>query len=294
MAFPAYGTAVPSLAAWQMQYETLVLGLPGPFGITEIDGLDLPPVQTSDMQRARDHGELIGLDLLGGRDITITGDYVEDGSLSMAQTGQEIASSASNYTQGGTTEAPLWFAFPGLPTLCAMARVRKRNVNVDLAYTMGLAQWQLQFHATDPRLWGTTVRSTATNVGGPAPGVGVTIDYTGNFDCRPIVTMTGPLTNPGATILGGTGWTIQTNLTLTAGQWIQADLDLHSVLYSDGTHVYWYRSAVTSASTWPSYTNGIPGLLYASQPITIECYSSDASATTGSILQVDWCPAYMI
>ena len=153
MAMPTVGTAAPALGNWEMEYNGLTLGLGNPVGIISVEGLDLPPIQTGDVQRARDHGEQIGLDAMGGRDITITGDFVAATGFTLAQTSVFVANAFTNYAFGGTTEFPLWFQLPDLPCLASMCRTRKRTVTIDLAYSMGLADYSVSLHATDPRLY---------------------------------------------------------------------------------------------------------------------------------------------
>lgn len=291
MAFPPYGTIVPSLLTWQMAYQGYVLGVPAAYGITQVDGLDLPTVQTADQQRSRDMGEFPGLDVLGGRDISITGDFVASGDLSMPQTSMLLADVASNYTQGGITEFPLWFQWPDLPILCSMSRVRKRQVSVDLSYTMGLANYNLQFHSTDPRLYGAPVQTTVTGVGSSGGGSTISINYPGNVDMRPIIQLNGPLNNP---TVSNTNWGIYIALNLTSSEYVVIDLDLHTVQYYNGSVLQYYRAAAASTSVWPSYTNGINALYYATEPTVITCISTDGSPPAGSSMTVTYAPAYLI
>lgn len=289
VSFPAYGSSAPGLVTWQMAYNGIVLGIPTPYGITSVDGLDLPPVQTGDQQRPREHGEFIGLDLMGGRDITVTGDFTDNPPLTLQVVGLALAEAVWNWTWGGSTELPLWFQWPNLPTLCSMVRVRKRNVPTSLQYTLGLADYSLNFHATDPRLYAQTKQVTTGPVGGHVgAATPLTINYLGNVDMRPQITITGPINQP--TVSNGS-WGLYADINLTAGQTLTIDLDLHTVIVSG---VGYDRAVVQSTSIWPSYTNGVPGLYYGGAPNVITCISTDGSPPAGSSLTVTYSDAYLI
>ena len=290
MAFPPVGTVAPVLGDWQVQYNSVTLGGVGnPYGLIEIDGLDLPPVQTSDLQRARDHGEFVGLDMMGGRDITITGDFVTDGT-SLQHAGLVLAESFTQFAEGGSVEIPMWVQLPGLPILCSMARVRKRTVNVDFTYSMGLASYSIALHATDPRLYSNTISTAVSPVGGPV-GASVSLSYLGNVDVRPLIKLVGPLTNP--TVGNGSTWGITLNRTLHAGEQEIIDLDLHTATFipSGGPAVF-DRGSVAGTSVWPNYSYGINALF--NTPTTIGCISGDGGLTGGSTLAVYYANGYLI
>ena len=282
MAFPS--TAAPTLQNWQVQFGDVILGgTPNPYGIIQITGLDLPPINTSDVQRPRDHGELIGLDTMAGRDVEITGDIVADTDSNAFQVA--VDGLAATFFPYGSTEFPLWIQFPYLPCLASMSRVRKLNIPVDQPYSVGYGTFDIQMHATDPRLYG-GVQSMITALA-TYPTINVT--YNGNIEMRPIIWLEGPLVNP--TISSNKGWTLYTTITLNAGDKLYIDLDLHVVLLfpaAGGSAVA--RAAINGTSIWPSYTTGVPGLIFGSNSIGV----TDSSYPAGSSLQVIWSDAYLI
>src|SRR6201996_7738798 len=129
MAFPSPSLTPPSLSSFGFQYtnpitgSTLTFGELSTWGMLKVEGLDMATVRRKDPGRARDYGELIGLNLYGGRDITIDFWVVPDGpSVQDAQV--QLADVTVNTN---VTDSPLWFKLPNLPVMCAMCRPIKRT-----------------------------------------------------------------------------------------------------------------------------------------------------------------------
>lgn len=309
MAFPL--TAAPSLSNWQMQYNGLTIGASTPYAVYQLDGLDLPQVRTGDLNRPREHGEFVGLDLMSGRDIMLTGDYQSDG-INIQDSQQNLGRA---FIPGGTTEQPFWFQFPNLPVLASMVRVRKRTMPIDQPYSVAaMGQLALMMHSSDPRLYG-PVQSGSCGVG-QALGGGIfpaTFPYVfssgsvagtvvannaGNVEMRPLLTITGPVTNP--TIFNATaGWQItitnplQVGYTVLAGDTLVIDTDTHAITYyTGGVGVGAARRAwLAAGSTWPSTVLGVPGLAPGSN--TFQFTSTDGISVAGT-LQVQWASAYLL
>ena len=309
MAFPT--TTAPTLANWELQYNGLNIGATTTYDVTQIDGLDLPTIRNGDVVRPRDHGELIGLDFMGGRDVTLTADFVSDGT-SLQHAAEALASA---FAVGLNVEQPLWIQIPNLPCLAMMARTRKRTVPIDLGYSVSaLATTSILMHSTDPRLY--TTPTTAT-VGLPAPLGGLTFNATpnftfggggtygsisatnsGNVEMRPTFTITGPVTAPVVQNVT-TGWILTfTNpsgvgYTLNAGDTLTVDTDLRTVLYtaSGSTSPQPRRNWLTAGSIWPDPVRGIAGLAPGGNGI--EFSSADSSAVSGT-LSLSWASAYLI
>jgi len=307
MAFPT--TSPPSLSNWQMYFNGLTLGNSTPYALYNVQGLDLPAIRSGDVPRPREQGEWIGLDLMAGRLITIVGDMISNGT--------SIESSAQNlggaFIPGGTTELPLWFQWANLPILAAMCRTRKNVTPIDLGFSVNaLASMNLQLFATDPRLYAAS-QSSSCGVG-TALGGGVfpaTFPYSfthgsvagsiaannaGNFETRPLLTLTGPLTNP--TVYNATtGWQLtltnpnQVGFTVQSGDTVTIDTDTHAVLYyvgGAGTPAP-IRAWIVAGSTWPSTPNGVAGLAPGNNTVQL---TSTGTSDTGS-LTCEWSSAYL-
>lgn len=307
MSFPAPTVVAPSLSTWAASMGGVTLDQSTAWTLDAISGLGITAVRNGDSARPRDHGELIGLDVLSGKTITVTLTVVSDGTgLDHA-----IDALAQALQPGGETEYPFWFKLPNLPQLCSMVRVRKRAFPVDLAYSMGLAKVSLQLRSTDPRLYGPTQSNTVplpTPIGGmkfPATfplsfGGGsatgdIAIDNAGNFEMRPVLVITGPCTDP-KVVNDQTGWSLvftnpsQTGYTLNTGDKLIVDLQARTVtLMTAGSNVgVPHENWVVPGSTWPSVT--VPGIQPGSQ--TIQFSSSDATVVAGT-LAVHWASAYV-
>ena len=299
MAFPQ--TSAPTLSNFQYSLNGLTMGQGTPFQFTQVDGLDFPNVSTADLARPRSHGEFIGMDFLSGRDITLTGDIVSDGTSL-----QDALYNLGAATQPGVNiETPLWIQLPNLPALASMIRVRKRTTPLDVGYVGGLASLALQVHATDPRLYTSAQSVTTTPIdpaGGltfnatfdalfPSSGGGpLVINNTGNTETFPILTISGYCNSP--TISNAsTGWSLSLlGLTINTGDHVTIDLQTHSVKYFDGTNPNGLniRGAINATTVWPNSVTGINALAPGNNTIDFTTLTN-----TGS-LSVTYSSAYIL
>lgn len=308
MAFPT--TTPPSLTTGQYSYNGVTLGPSTPYKVTKVTGLDLPQIRSGDSARGRDHGELVGIDLYGGRNVTASLDVSSSGSTTLAAALADLAAATE---VGLTTEQPLWVAPPNLPILGTLCRIRKRSIPWDNTFMIGelVQSAALMWHSTDPFLYG-TVQTATVGLGSPTTGMtfpatfpmsfgatqpnSITVPNSGNAETRPVLIITGPVTNPSienSTVSGAPAITItnptQTGYTVLAGDQLVVDMDLHTVLY--------YSGGIGSGTSGASRRNWI---VYGSQWWTlgtgsnlIRFSSSDSSSVAGT-LEVQWASAYII
>jgi hypothetical protein len=195
-----------------------------------------------------------------------------------------------------------------------MCRTRKRTVPIDLAYSVNaMGKMAIQVHATDPRLYASPQTASCSTGTALAGGIfPATFPYSfshgsvageifatnaGNYDTRPIITLTGPLTNP-VIFNSTTGWQLQiinpleTGFTIQAGDTLAIDTDTHAVNYfvagtGSGSSV---RNWIVAGSTWPNTPTGVNGLAPGSNTIQL---TSTGSSDTGT-LTLQWASAYLI
>jgi hypothetical protein len=221
---PAYDNptwdAIIGLQPWQVWYNGQVFGLASN-GVQwkEIDGLDIENIRTGDSGQPRDAGEFAGYDFLAGRDLTFKFDVSSGGDPggTLQQNMQRLSSAFR--PQQANIETPLYFNLPGYiwgttifgdsHILGCMVRPRNRSWKVDYTFSLGkLAQdCQVMVHATDPRFYAFPTIEQVVYYGIDDP-----LENAGNTDCKPLIYLYGPSTNPGITDgsnhLGWTGYTI--------------------------------------------------------------------------------------
>lgn len=313
MKFPAPTLTVPTLATWQFSFNGFTFGNATPAAVLKVTGLgDNPHIRSSTPTRARDHGQLVGLDLYGGRTFTINV-WAQPNATSLQTNLLKLAAACE---VGLATEQPLWFKQPNLPVLCVMCRPRKKTVPWDLNYGAAMvAKPVVQFHATSPLVFGKG-RSLTVGVPGPLPGMtfpsagatfplsfggavkpaGVTADHTGNAPMKPVLVITGPVTTPSLSndsLPGAPLMTIrnptQTGYTVTPGDQLVIDMDAHSVEYyvggvASGSAPASRLSWVVAGSTWWYFQPG---------PNLVHLVSEDSTTLTGTF-QVQWADAYIL
>jgi len=264
------GLTAPTLSNWQFHYGGsggVTFGAGQPIRVTLVEGLGgLPTINSQDQAFPRDTGEYVGVDAMGGRDITIDVS-VQSGIVS------EMSVLGGAVFAGGVIEQPLWFQLPSLGTLCSMCRPRSRSsiwdplVEVDRSWASVIA-----LHATDPRLYAQGASSSSASSGSGTVALSVTNG--GNVETRPVVVLTGPQTVPqitnttiGATVAFATGTTIAT------GDQVVIDFSTpHTVQYFTGgiTNAPWnggtgpvysvYNWLDQSATSWWTLLPGVNAL----------------------------------
>jgi hypothetical protein len=312
MSFPIL-SAAPTLESYQLQFGGVTFGGIDKTKPTFLQSLvlDMPSVSAGDTQRALDQGELAGFDVLPGRDITITqlvsSGYFATGALPTTAAAQALESNmrllGSVLGPSGAIEQPL---FIQLPSGCyaANARARKHNCPFDInrVFAGGVIATSL-LHATDPRFYG--VPSLSETVGLPTSAGGAPLPFAfalgfgagglgglatcvnaGGFETRPLITFTGPCTNPSVCNLSIAGAPyLSFQITLNAGDTLVVDTDLQTVIYTTAgtTTGVSRRSALSAYSTWFNLPPGSN---------TIEFNTSDAAWVAGT-MEVQWANAWL-
>jgi hypothetical protein len=277
--FPAPSVEVPSLAPYQFWFNGFTFGPGTALEIKKINGADMPTVRTGDSGRPRDHGLFVGLDVMGGNELTLEGDLQTD-NVSFAHAWQALAAAT---VPGGTIESPLYMALPGYGTLVSMRRVRKRNMPIDITFALGnLAAVTFLFAASDPRFYSTPTASQSATPpgtssgftfpltfplsfgGGSAAGV-ISVTNSGNIESRPILTVEGPCTNPSITLASVEGSPNLTfGLAMNAGDKLVLGTDLHTATYYTAgstigaTRLY----ALVAGSQWFTLGPGVSTLQF--------------------------------
>src|ERR1035437_1492153 len=246
MPFPPASTVVPALTPLQCSFNGLTMGPNTAYGLTKIEGLDRPAVRSGNTARPRTRGESIGLDLLSGRDITLTMDIMTDGT-SFAHA---IGALRNATAPAGTTEVPFFINLAGI-TYAVMCRAVKRAIPIDINYVLGgLAKdAAVMWHATDGYIYLAPTGQSSAGIATPAGGMRFNITFnlsfggavsansvtcmnSGDTESYPILTVTGPCITPSMTLGSMPGNpTLTFGLSMNAGDQLVIDTDLGSVVY---------------------------------------------------------------
>ena len=309
MSFPSPSVTPPTFTQYPSAYfQGITLGI-APFylrGDGNFSGLFMPNVRNGDPGAPRTHGQYIGLDLLDGRDIDIVIDigppFGSYGSLLGAQ-----AALTAALTPSGSTENPLFIQLSSASTMfAAMVRPRKRDSQVDLAYTVGqlARKIPLQFHATDPTLYAAGTEDPSVSVPGPLGGFSFPLTFdlsfgggteygalnvanSGDMPLYPIVTFTGPCTYPKLANVSVTGSPyIQFAVLMNAGDQLVINTDPKypsATYYNNGSTVgSSFMYALTQGSNWYAIIPGANALQFT---------TLDVSAVNGYVT-VEYTSAY--
>ena len=273
MAFPAYGVTFPSLPAYGASFAGYQFGPGTDLEIKEWQGLDMPTVRSGDSGRPRDHGMFRGLDVMGGREPSLTAElHPLSGSLEEAE-----AELAAATVPGGSEDTPLFVALPGWGVLACMARVRKRQMPRDITLALGgLGKVALLWAADDPRWYATTQQSSVAPVnltsgfsfplsfplsfGGGSVTGSLSITNAGNIETRPLLIVEGPCENPSITnVTAENSPNLTFNLTIGAGARLVIDTDMHTATYyTAGTTIGATRlGTLAYGSQWFTLSPGV-------------------------------------
>lgn len=283
MPFPDPGVTPPTLNPYEFNFGGFTFGgLTGNYTLISAAGLDQAAIRGGDAGRPRDQGEFVGLNLLGGRDVTVDLSVVPDvGTLWDAMKQLEAA-----VTPQTVAETPLYFQPPSGPLKVCMARNTKYNWPINqLMVLAGAATAALQFHATDPRWY--DAPTTAT--GPVASGDTVSLDNAGTYPMNPILTVSGACQAPTIANETGVGWDLQfqnpalPDFDLLAGDTLTVNLDLHQVLYfqSSSGNTFSVPNWIAPGSVWGDLAPGASTIGYFTD------------ADDGSSLSIAWGNAYL-
>lgn len=297
MSFVPWGTTWPTLSEWQGSFGGYVWGPGTDLEIKEWQGLDMPAVRSGDSGRPRDHGMFRGLDVMGGREPSLTGDlHPLSGTLVEAE-----AELAAATVPGGSEDTPLFLNLPGWGTLACMARVRKRQMPRDIQLALGnLGKVAMLWAADDPRWYAQTQQSSVVplnptggfsfpmsfplSFGGGSVTGSLAVTNAGNIETRPLLIVEGPCEKPSITNVTATGSPNLTfNLTVGAGARLVIDTDMHTATY--------YTAGTTTGST------RLGSLAYGSQWFTLSPGASTLQFLTSNgegLLSVQWASAMVL
>ncbi|MFC0547041.1 phage tail domain-containing protein [Kutzneria chonburiensis] len=159
---------------WGLYWRSVRIGTEAPYILQEITGLlDSPDVRSGDLTLLQRDGQVPGRDYLGGRTIHATALVFNEDRAAFAA---DVARLVGALTSGGREE-PLRVEIPGVGNgwVWCSARVRKRALKLDQDYYGGLGTVDVEWYATDPRLY-SVAESTVDTAAPLPPGAGMAFD----------------------------------------------------------------------------------------------------------------------
>jgi hypothetical protein len=203
--------------------------------VSEVTGLDMPEVRSSDVDLPGSHGALPGPDRHGPRTIDMVTWVVAASEAEL--TASLMAMAAATVIRDD--ELPLSFRVnDSLPEQRIYCRTRRRDLSLPQPFVHGNARCVLQMVATDPRIYSEAEHSSAAGAlvpgggfafpfafpfsfGDPPTGSTVPMTNAGTADAPWSVVVSGPCT--GITITGPGGAQIRWEGTLTASETLTID-----------------------------------------------------------------------
>ena len=270
----ALGTVDAQGVAWNLQ---------------TLEGWDSPDVRAEFTEREADHGAWASPVYLGSRPITLGGTILAP-SQALLETAMDQLRTAAGLTD---TLLTVWETTP------KQAAVRRSGKPLLQYLTDTQASFSVLVTAADPRRYSTTLSTGTTAL--PSTTGGLTFPATfpitfsatavagsisavnaGNFDTRPVLTITGPVVAPSISALypDGTVRQIIYSLDLASGDVLTIDTDARTVLLGGSVS---RRRFLTVSSGWPTIPAGAA--------VTYQFQSSTYNATAR--LTATWRSAWM-
>lgn len=208
----------------EWSYNGLLFGYGSPIKVVNVDGLYDADIRSSSQPKSVDHGSYISARFFDEKKIVISG-HVH--SEEQANFSSEVAALRRAFVPVDAI-LPLTFKLPGETERLVYCLPQKRRMPQDTDFIQNkLAKWTVELLAGDPRVYSTVEKLLA--------GAGIASNE-GDFSTLPIITISGPSTNPLITNTT-TGESIQVMKTLIAGQVLVLDFPAKTVKL-DGVSVY--------------------------------------------------------
>lgn len=243
---------------WQLELRSLLMGFDTDYDLAELEGIGVPEVRVSDRPRPRAHGVEPGEDWAGARTIIATLDLLDEDDTALWALKNALKAAWRPRPTGVETLALR------LGGVTYLAYGRPRGCRFTDAGPGLHTEAVCVFAATDPLLYSATETSVqlalATSTGGLAFPFGfplgfgsafggiVTLTNEGEAETLPHATFHGPLTNPRLESITA-GRTVEFDLTVAAGDFLEVDFDARTVLLN-GTASRYQTFRGTAADWW--------------------------------------------
>ena len=287
-----------ALAAYQCSFNGVTMGDQTNIDIVSLTGFDaLPTINQSDIDRLRDWGQYQGSYFSTGRELVLSVEISDTTGSDTSFRTTIDAFTAAMQTQPDT-ELPFAVRLPGWAQAARQSNVRvsDRQLVVDYPYTRHFATASVTFWATDPKLYDSTTQTTIVplplyNAGagwpivwptawGATSNVGTaSINNAGNIETRPLLSLSGPVTNPTFTNVTTGQYLTFSGLVMGAGDVLVVDMKAHTAILNGTTNE---RGLLTAGSVWWTLAPGFTTVQYTAN-----------STLTGSQLTINYQSAWL-
>jgi hypothetical protein len=240
----------PSLNDYEFQFDdvgttlnTDDMGLPF-IDILSVSGLDTAPLRTSTDEHQGMDGTYVDSPFVSARTIVLTGNLYTNPS----DPDSLLDSLRADYTKDDVR--PFYFQLPNRPTRFINCQGGGFRYDIDGGRRAGLTAIQATLVAEDPYIYDAIPASITIAVptlsilgmsfnvafnlgfGGALPNFGATVTNNGNHTAYPLITITGPVTNP-VIVDSNSGTTMALNISLAAGDILTIDTRLKSIILNN-------------------------------------------------------------
>lgn len=278
---------------WQGAFNGLSFGPGTDVQLSKIEGLRaLPGIRSGDVPKAQRAGSYAGLDFYDERIFTVDFEV-----FAPSQPFESVVSGLANALQiisDPTLQLPFEFLLPGwVESRRLLCRPTKGGTPIDEWFQFNRAMIPVEFTANDPLIYSSTLHSASAGLPSPTAGLtfpvtfpvtfgsstggSIPVENVGNETTAPVITITGPVTNPTVS-LTATGAFIKLNITLSASDTLVIDMGARTVLFNGASRL---NTIVTGSSWW-----GIPKGAY-----SIGVASTDSAAVAAQFT-VQWRDAW--
>jgi hypothetical protein len=226
-----------------------------PYHVELIEGLvGTPDIRSSDHDRLARSGVVAGVDLYGGRAVTLT--ITVSADAGSTQFASAVDALATAFAAPQAQENALTVQIPGVSggaRVRLLVRPRKVALPLPAEYFVGVAQAVVELFATDPLKYSDAATTITVTVSASPGGFvwpltwplvwagshssSVVVTNSGNAPTSPLVRLWGPLTNPSITNVT-TGRTVSLTLTIVTGDYVDIDFAARTVLLNGTANRY--------------------------------------------------------
>lgn len=281
------GEGGPIIGGWRTRNRAAIY-------ITAVDGLGIPTVRTGDNPRPSDYGAYFGRDFIGQRMVTLTVNVTGDNADETLSNWEALMAFWQLDTPDGSASMPLKFQLPGRPVRRVNGRPRDAAPDYSII-NAGQMSAVLLFGTADPSIFDDIENSDAVGLAdvgtgrlyprafptaygaGSAGGI-ITAVNDGNFPTRPVITITGPCTNPTVENVN-TSERMQFVISLQSTDSLVIDIDADTVELNGGSRY----DCVTLDSDWFSLGPG-----------STEVHFNANAFTLGATCSLEWRSAWMM